>query len=686
MFRLLDWWDVQVGGSDEEFDHGSLCIGNVDNAQPSGDKIVVCSLQGVVRIYNPTHPVFRVEDLVLEERLGEPILQILLGRFIPASNLLALAILHPTKLLVCEVLGNGGKGSSKSNSFYALHKVYTHELGIEGRHFSAFNMTCGMFGGALDRDMIIVQSLDGKLQIFEQTAVAFIRQFTDCLVPGPLAYLPRLDAFVTVNHATQAMCYRYQVIASAQTDLGCKKTIDRQDRDAPVEKNPGAGNVELAGVFGLTAVRSAMMEWDALLGEHCLQIFEGYFSSSTAPQSYRASDRNCSPCGEMIMVCDRSLFLVKESGAVMMQRQLERSPACACAFCPNGAPYHQLLLASHDGTLQVYSPGLQLLWAAKVDQRLPVQLGVGDFGGKRGLIALLDDSGRLSLSYLGTKPALLSAAAVVVTPAGTRDLDYNRVEEEHRALLHTIRKSQTERRSESKDKLLIRIQISRSIDFESLPSELDPPPGLVMLPNSGLLLKVGIRVFLSYSGDAQALSDVSLSVQAPPFVHVLPQNVLLKNISGGRSTPTMVNLLFFASPDHMPSTLDAELVASYLTTTDEPRVASHKFTLPLCLACRLRNASKSAAFKLTLDTDLSATPLTELFGDMMVAAVDTGMNVSDILGSTAAQAMGFQVKTSITCLIFTPTDCSLPPPPHPPYNSYGPQVPLNSLSPPMYQF
>jgi Bardet-Biedl syndrome 9 protein len=57
----------------------------------------------------------------------------------------------------------------------------------------------------------MVQSLDGKLQIFEQSANAFTRQLVDCLLPGPMAYLPKLDAFVTTNYACQAECYRYQV-------------------------------------------------------------------------------------------------------------------------------------------------------------------------------------------------------------------------------------------------------------------------------------------------------------------------------------------------------------------------------------------------------------------------------------------------------------------------------------------
>ncbi len=79
VFQLHDWWRVKSGGESEEFDHGCMALGNVDNAYPPSstflytyifeefttsnilhtDKIVVASQQGVVRIYNPTKSDYR---------------------------------------------------------------------------------------------------------------------------------------------------------------------------------------------------------------------------------------------------------------------------------------------------------------------------------------------------------------------------------------------------------------------------------------------------------------------------------------------------------------------------------------------------------------------------------------------------------------------------------------------------
>lgn len=106
VFQLNDWWTVQVS-STEEFDHGSMCVGNIDNAYPAMDKIVVGSLSGVLRIYSPTKPGYRIEDLVIEEDLGIPILQLLIGKLIPSTDSLGLAVLHPRKLCVYEVIPQG---------------------------------------------------------------------------------------------------------------------------------------------------------------------------------------------------------------------------------------------------------------------------------------------------------------------------------------------------------------------------------------------------------------------------------------------------------------------------------------------------------------------------------------------------------------------------------------------------
>lgn len=92
---------------------------------------------------------------------------------------------------------------------------------------------------------------------------------------------------------------------------------------------------------------------------------------------------------------------------------------------------HNFLIASRDGTLSVYSE-FTLVWAAKLSS-VPVQMAVADFGGQRGLVVTLDDTGRLSIGFMGTKPPLTAVPSL--SGANTREVDYDRLDEEHRGLL-----------------------------------------------------------------------------------------------------------------------------------------------------------------------------------------------------------------------------------------------------------
>jgi Bardet-Biedl syndrome 9 protein len=92
--------------------------------------------------------------------------------------------------------------------------------------------------------------------------------------------------------------------------------------------------------------------------------------------------------------------------------------------------------------------------------------------------------------------------------------------------------------------------------------------------------------------------------------------------------------------------LEAQIVASYVSSSGEPRLTSQTLPLPLYLACRPKPAQKSALYKFTLDTEFGAQPLPDLFDDMLYAYQDLGLDVQETLGPSAVQAMGFQFWAS----------------------------------------
>jgi hypothetical protein len=65
-------------------------------------------------------------------------------------------------------------------------------------------------------------------------------------------------------------------------------------------------------------------------------------------------------------------------------------------------------------------------------QYLPIQLDVVNMAGQKGLIVAIDDEGQLNMGYLGTKPPVSAIGGV------KRDLDYDKIDQEHRKLLQVL--------------------------------------------------------------------------------------------------------------------------------------------------------------------------------------------------------------------------------------------------------
>ena len=120
---------------------------------------------------------------------------------------------NATLVVVCGVGGSGGNAN-----FYKLTKAYGHEFGDDGQHFTAANMCYGSFGGVYGKDFICVQSMDGMLSFFEQDRFAFTRQL-ECLLPGPMVYLPKTDSIITCSSKMCVESYKYHVLAAATRDV-----------------------------------------------------------------------------------------------------------------------------------------------------------------------------------------------------------------------------------------------------------------------------------------------------------------------------------------------------------------------------------------------------------------------------------------------------------------------------------
>jgi Bardet-Biedl syndrome 9 protein len=251
LFRAKTWWSTRVG-TDEEFDTASLQVGFLETNADKAN-VVIGSLQGILRVLAPSGGDYTVEDLLVEQDLGEPILGLLLGRFVPAGEeLVGIAVLHPRKLAVYTLDASAGTPS--------LSLAYSHTFQTNSGSFTACNMTSGPFGGDPSRDHILVQSMDGRVACYEQDAHSFTRRLLNCLVPGPIVYVARTDSFVT---ATSTLClesYRYQVLAGAQDDPS--GPVDGGAADVPVASASSPGRRA-----SVTQRKMVATDWSVCLGE-----------------------------------------------------------------------------------------------------------------------------------------------------------------------------------------------------------------------------------------------------------------------------------------------------------------------------------------------------------------------------------------------------------------------------------
>ena len=129
LFKARDWWRSSAG-HDSVFDMSSLVV---DCLAGEGDdqhmQLVMVSMTGLVQIYQPTNRPggeSRAEDLLLEQQLPLPVLQVESGLFMVNQPGRQLAVLHPRQLSVYQLSRRQGTGSQGDS--YVLSLAYQHSL------------------------------------------------------------------------------------------------------------------------------------------------------------------------------------------------------------------------------------------------------------------------------------------------------------------------------------------------------------------------------------------------------------------------------------------------------------------------------------------------------------------------------------------------------------------------------
>lgn len=566
LFKSIEWWGIQTS-SEEECDLGCLCVANIDNAADGADKVIVGSYHGVLHIYLPSEGGKNPHDILLESQFSAPILQVEAGRFLSVSSDLHLAVLQPRSLTIYAVAIKDGAVDHGNQCI--MNKIYEHKL-----ERTAANMIYGPFGGVQNKDSVCVQSMDGTLSIFESENFAFTRFIPGFLMPGPLAYSPRIDSFITLSSNRCLEAYSYQVLAVA---------VDSKTKEESQTVTTG---------------KRIKADWQLNLGECAIDI-----------RVINIPNNN-----SVIMVLgERNLYCVHESGQLAYMKKLEYNPACFYPFVAGESSLVSCIVCTHTRQLLLYE-GISLKWATLLNET-PVQVSVGTIGKVPGMLVTLTDQCHISCSYLGTHPAVFN-----LPQSTTREPDYATIDREMEKINNRIKelhisKGDVLSQAKESDDLSVKINVPPAIDKVSVASQHSA------IPTEGIVPSITVQIILKAT---RRVTNVSVMIHVDEPLTCSQKHISIPSISESDPTPC-ATVSFFLNKEFAPSNLLFEVVVHYQqSVTGNPKVVTESAELPLSLVSWPHDPVKVMDYKITLESNKPCSNLLELFPEL--TAADAGPN------------------------------------------------------------
>ncbi|XP_071550345.1 protein PTHB1 isoform X2 [Panulirus ornatus] len=583
LFKARDWWSTVVEGEDgreEECDAGCLAIANINNEKPPKEKIIVGGFSGTLRVFFPQSyrqedgeeaSGYRADHVLLETTLNYPILQLAAGKFVSSNDLNHLCILHPDRLVVYTISITSGQAGHGDHT--RLTTAYQHKL-----QRNAHSFITGPFGGVKGKDYIAVQSLDGCITVFEQESYGFSSFLPGFLFPGPITYVSKSDALITVSSDWCLQCFKYQAVAVA-TD---------NEKDNSNSNNSSKGGKRLTP------------EWTQQLGEPALNLL--VVSPPEGPTS-------------LLILTHHAVFCYKETGVLKFVKKLEYNPSCLSAFVVDN--YVHICVASHTQTLLVYRE-TELKWASQLPF-VPVALNRANFAGISGALVLLGDAGQLQISYLGTDPSLF-----VAPPTETREINYDQTDKEL-GQLHKIIKASTKETgtlvgmNRGDSDLLVSGTVGTQLEAWTGHTRVQDPDGGV--PAVPVVVRLTAHTPLN-------TVRVNIAVEKP--LAVTQDTFVLRTICD----TSQIIVKFYLEEPYIPTSLSVSIITSYVTHTGIPRIIMTNLDLPLQLVVKSSMPNKEADHKITISTNKDAVNLPELFPDLVTdTSVGTALGLQYYSGA-----------------------------------------------------
>ena len=571
IFQMREWWSCPSDSA--HYNMGALCVGSLSlNHSSEGEEEekeksnVVCagSFEGLLRIYAPSANGFSPNDLLLEQQLGAPILQLELGRFLSDASSRALAVLHPQSLDIYAAADS----PIAEHPHLALDKSFSCALGDQARPFTAYSFTFGCLGagaheGASVREVFAVQSVDGQIHVMEANGPICKVHISDLLLPAPLAYLPSTDCLVTGGAQGRVRAY----------------------------------------LCGRMSESHPMAHWAMEIGEEVIEL------------------RALCVYGEQhaVVLGERGVYLLgAEDGRLKHQLRLPVGfmPMCCLSF---GDAFNQRLIVSSTNAHSLIFHRNKLIWSAanKDLSAPPVAHAVASFAGTEGFLLTMDGNGKVVISFMGTQPPVLAIDDHAAQSVSAED-----VRKEREALQARVKKCERSAQVAASNlaRIAIRAEVPSGLDklsFEDNALAMDEAD--TFAASNGTLVQLTLRLFFSYFGIEQDLL---------PAVHValaLPESVVasrpsfvvsLRKHAEEKSQFEDVTLRVLRTHSILPRALDVDILATWNGSSHSPVVSRTRCRLPLCISGEAASIDGGKSFKVTLQTNRDELRLPVLFKDV----------------------------------------------------------------------
>ena len=321
----------------------------------------------------------------------------------------------------------------------------------------------------------------------------------------------------------------------------------------------------------------------------------------------------------VVILGRQTLRTVLDTGGTLWSKRLESSPCCMITSPSLMYDKRVISLFTTDtGTLMLYDD-TTLKWATQLPYN-PACMMRGRLWDREssatqdGLLVFLSDDGEVTVSYLGSDPTLFTAP-----PPDSKEVNYNETDRELSKLSALIKQSQKDGTAavSSSGNLTLKMEVSVSSQLEmcQYPSKvLETEPAVPM---------VAITVHL-HTPSPLTRVRVNLHVTQPL---VLSQNT--HTITSLTDTETL-RIFAFLSDTPIVSSLELNVVTTYMSADGVPYSLHQSVQLPLSLVIKPCPPIKNADFKVTLSTNTPAVSLLELFPEF-------------VLDSSMTNAAGFQL-------------------------------------------